>query len=67
MAPVVLGVATAAADFFVHSGPFVPTALEAVVTGLGATLLTHFTRVALRRNGGVRPMFGGSVDATAEP
>ena len=44
----VLGVATAIVDFFVHPGEFGPVFLEAVVTGLGATLLSYLVGVALR-------------------
>ena len=45
---VVLGVATAVVDFFVHPGEFGPVALEAVLTGLGAALLSYMVGIALR-------------------
>jgi len=45
---VVLGVATAIVDFFVHPGEFGPVFLEAAVTGLGAALLSYLAGVALR-------------------
>lgn len=39
---VILGIATAAVDFFVHEGMFGPVFAEAAVTGLGAALLSYF-------------------------
>ena len=36
----VLGLATAAADYFIHDGGFGPAAAEAIVTGVGAALLS---------------------------
>ena len=45
---VVLGIATAIVDFFVHPGEFGPVALEAVLTGLGAGLLSAVVGFALR-------------------
>ena len=45
---VVLGVTTAVVDFFVHPGEFGPVALEAVVTGVGAALLSYLVGIAVR-------------------
>ena len=36
-----LGAATAIVDYFVHPGQFGPAAMEAIVTGLGAGLLSY--------------------------
>ena len=44
----VLGVATAIVDYFVHPGMFGPVALEAIVTGLGAALLSYLAGIAIR-------------------
>lgn len=44
----VLGGATAFVDYLVHPGQFGPAALEALVTGLGAALLSHFVGATLR-------------------
>ncbi len=38
---VMLGVATAVVDYFVHPGMFGPAAMEAIVTGIGAGLLSY--------------------------
>ena len=38
----ILGVITAAVDYVVHPGMFGPQALEAIVTGLGAAVLSLF-------------------------
>ena len=43
----VLGVATAVADYFVHPGRFGPAVAEAVVTGIGAALLSYLVWVVL--------------------
>jgi len=51
---VVLGVATAVVDFFVHPGEFGPVFLEAAVTGLGAALLSFLVGVALRHARGTK-------------
>jgi hypothetical protein len=45
----VLGVATAIVDFYVHPGMFGPVAMEALVTGLGAALLSFVVGTVLRR------------------
>ncbi len=44
----VLGVATAIVDYFVHPGMFGPVALEAIVTGVGAGALSYFVSSAVR-------------------
>jgi hypothetical protein len=44
----VLGVLTAIVDFFVHSGQFGPVALEAIVTGAAAALLSWLLGSAFR-------------------
>jgi hypothetical protein len=44
----VLGVATAAVDFLIHEGSFGPLFLEAVVTGLGAAVLSFLVGKAVR-------------------
>jgi uncharacterized membrane protein (UPF0136 family) len=45
----VLGVATAVVDYLVHPGQFGPIAMEAVVTGVGAALLSYVVGTAVRR------------------
>jgi hypothetical protein len=45
---IVLGVATGVVDFFVHPGQFGPVAMEALVTGLGAALLSYLVGIAVR-------------------
>lgn len=44
----VLGVVTAVVDYFVHPGMFGPVALEALVTGVAAGLLSYLVGGALR-------------------
>jgi len=44
-----LGVVTAGVDFWVHPGQFGPVVLEAVVTGLGAALLSYLVSGVLQR------------------
>lgn len=44
----VLGLATAVADFFIHPGMFGPVALEAVVTGIGAGVLSFLAGSIMR-------------------
>jgi hypothetical protein len=44
----VFGVLTAIADFFVHPGQFGPVALEAMVTGAGAAVLSWLVGSAYR-------------------
>src|SRR5690242_1776288 len=46
---VVLGAITAFVDFLVHAGHFGPVALEAIVTGVGAAVLSHLVGTAVRR------------------
>ena len=46
---VLLGVATGIVDFFVHPGMFGTIATEAVVTGLGAAVLSYLVGTAVRR------------------
>jgi hypothetical protein len=50
-----LGTITAVVDFFVHPGQFGPIAMEAIVTGLGAALLSYLAGMLVR---GVRRMSG---------
>ncbi len=50
-----LGTTTAVVDFFVHPGQFGPIAMEAIVTGLGAALLSYLVGTLVR---GVRRMLG---------
>ncbi len=45
----VLGVATAIADFFVHPGMFGPVALEAIITGIGAGALSYLVGTLIHR------------------
>jgi hypothetical protein len=44
----VLGVATGIVDFFVHPGMFGTVATEAVITGLGAAVLSYVVGTAIR-------------------
>ncbi len=44
----VLGVATAIVDYFVHPGMFGPAAFEAIVTGVAAGLLSYLVGTAVR-------------------
>ena len=46
---VVLGLATGIVDFFVHPGMFGTVATEAVVTGLGAAILSYLVGIAIKR------------------
>ena len=43
-----LGIATAVADFFVHPGMFGPVAMEAIVTGIAAAALSYLVGKILR-------------------
>jgi hypothetical protein len=45
----VLGAVTGVVDYFVHPGQFGPVAMEAIVTGLGAALLSYLIGIAARR------------------
>jgi hypothetical protein len=54
---VLLGTITAVVDFFVHPGQFGPIAMEAIVTGLGAALLSYSVGTLVR---GVRRMLGAA-------
>lgn len=45
---VVLGVATAVVDYFVHPGMFGPVFLEAIVTGAGASVLSFGVGTLIR-------------------
>lgn len=45
---VALGTATAVVDFFVHPGQFGPVAMEAVVTGIGAGVLSYLGGTAVK-------------------
>ena len=44
----VLGIATAAVDYFVHPGMFGTVATEAIVTGLAAAVLSYLVGTAVR-------------------
>ncbi len=46
---IVLGAATAVVDYFVHPGKFGPVAMEAIVTGLGAALLSYVVGAVVQR------------------
>lgn len=46
---VLLGVATAVVDFFVHPGNFGTVAVEAMVTGLGAAVLSYLVSGAISK------------------
>ena len=43
-----LGIATAVVDFFVHPGMFGPVAMEAIVTGIAAAALSYLVGIAVR-------------------
>ncbi len=61
---IILGIATTVVDFFVHPGQFGPVAAEAIVTGLGAALLSYavgFLWSRVRR--GRRPSAGVAPEA----
>ncbi|MDX1404603.1 MAG: hypothetical protein R3192_08695 [Woeseiaceae bacterium] len=45
----VLGLATGIVDFFVHPGMFGTVATEAIVTGLGAAVLSYLVGTAIQR------------------
>jgi hypothetical protein len=45
---VVLGLATAVADFIVHSGDLLDVLMEAVITGIGAAVLAYALTYAFR-------------------
>ena len=49
MIATLLGVATAIVDFFVHPGMFGPLFMEAIVTGLGAGLLSFIVGTTMVR------------------
>ena len=44
----ILGIATAVIDYFIHPGMFGPAALEAIVTGIGAAALSYLVGTTLR-------------------
>ena len=44
----VLGIATAVVDYFVHPGMFGPAAMEAIVTGITAAALSYLVVTILR-------------------
>ena len=45
----VLGIATAVVDYFVHPGMFGPVAAEAIVTGVAAGVLSYLVGTLIRR------------------
>ncbi len=45
----ILGIATGIVDFFVHPGMFGTVATEAVVTGIGAAILSYLVGTAVQR------------------
>ncbi len=47
MISIVLGVSTAVVDFFVHPGMFGSVVTEALVTGLGAAILSYLAGTAI--------------------
>jgi len=49
----VLGIVTAVVHYLVHPGRFGPAAMEAVVTGLGAALLSYLVGVTIQRVRGI--------------
>ena len=49
MVSIILGFATGIVDFFVHPGMFGTAATEAVVTGLGAAVLSYLVGIAIQR------------------
>ena len=49
MVSIILGFATGIVDFFVHPGMFGSVATEAVVTGLGAAVLSYLVGTAVQR------------------
>lgn len=44
----VLGLATATVDYVIHPGMFGPVAMEAIVTGMGAALLSYAAGTIMR-------------------
>lgn len=44
----ILGLSTAVVDYFIHPGMFGPIAMEAIVTGLGAAVLSYALGTAIR-------------------
>jgi hypothetical protein len=44
----VLGIATAVIDYFIHPGMFGPIAMEAIVTGVAAAALSYLVGTTLR-------------------
>ena len=48
MISIVLGVVTGIVDFFVHPGMFGAAATEAVVTGVGAAIMSYLAGIAIR-------------------
>ncbi len=49
MVSIILGLSTGIVDFFVHPGMFGTVATEAVVTGLGAAILSYLVGTAIQR------------------
>ena len=47
----VLGTATAVVDFYIHPGMFGSAATEAIVTGIGAAVLSYLVGMAFRLRG----------------
>lgn len=45
---VIIGMATAVVDFFVHHGNFGPVAFEAIVTGVGAAILSFLVATLVK-------------------
>lgn len=45
---VIIGTATAIVDFFVHHGNFGPVAFEAIVTGVGAAILSFLVATLVK-------------------
>ena len=49
MVSAALAVATGVVDYFVHPGKFGPIVMEAVVTGLAASVLSYLVSTLVRR------------------
>ena len=58
-ASIVLGAVTTVVDYLVHPGQFGPAMLEAVVTGLGAAMLSWSAGAVLKRVR--RPAIGAAI------
>ena len=57
-----LGIATAIVDYFMHPGMFGPVVLEAIITGIGAAILSYLVGTILRYRRARRASLTESVD-----